>query len=289
MIGSCAAFAAATGLIRHVGSEINPFEVVFFRNLFGLLVFVPWFLRRRVALHRPRRINLYLARAFVGIFTMTSWFYAVTLIPLAEATALSFTSPLFATVAAVVMLHEIVRFRRWSATLVGFFGAMVILRPSAGMVDLPAVLVLVSAASLSVSIVLIKLLSRTESAEATVTYHTVLLLPVSLIPALFVWQWPTAEQLLWLLALGAFAQLGTFLIARALALADASAIMPYDFIRLPFTALVGFVAFAEVPDMWTWVGAAIIFASSFYIARREAQLRRAGASGVGARAVGLET
>ena len=276
-------------MIRHVGTEISPFEVVFFRNLFGLLVFMPWFLRRGVALHRPRRINLYLARAVVGIFTMTSWFYAVTLIPLAEATALSFTTPLFATVAAVVMLHEIVRVRRWSATLVGFFGAMVILRPGAGMVEVPALLVLGSAASLSVSIVLIKLLSRTESAEAIVTYHTVMLLPVSLIPALFVWQWPTAEQLLWLLALGAFAQLGTFLVARALALADASAIMPYDFIRLPFTALVGFVAFAEVPDIWTWVGAAIIFSSSFYIARREAQLRRAGASGVGARSVGLGT
>ena len=130
------------------------------------------------------------------------------------------------------------------------------------------------------------MLARTESAEAIVTYHTVMLLPVSLIPALFVWQWPTVEQLLWLVALGAFAQLGTFLVTRALALADASAIMPYDFIRLPFTALVGFVAFAEVPDTWTWVGAAIIFSSSFYIARREAQLRRAGAPDIAARSVG---
>ena len=286
MIGSCAAFATATGMIRHVGSDLNPFEVVFFRNLFGLLVFVPWFLRRSVALHRPRRIKLYLIRAVIGIVTMTSWFHAVTLMPLAEATALSFSTPLFATVVAVVMLHEIVRARRWTAILVGFIGAMAILRPGSGVFEAPALLVLGSAASLSVSIALIKLLARTESAEAIVTYHTVMLLPVSLIPALFVWQWPTVEQLLWLVALGAFAQLGTFLVTRALALADASAIMPYDFIRLPFTALVGFVAFAEVPDTWTWVGAAIIFSSSFYIARREAQLRRAGAPDIAARSVG---
>ena len=220
---------------------------------------------------------MHAARATLGVFAMGAWFTGLGMMPLAEATALSFTTPLFASVAAVLILGEVMRRRRWSATVIGFVGAMIILRPGLVTLDVAVALILGAAVVMAVNQTLMKLLSRGDHPNAIVFWLVFLLTPLSLIPALALWQTPSGEQLLWLLALGSVATLGHQAMARSFAVADVTAVLPIDFIRLPFATAIGFFAFAELPDLWTWVGAAVIVASAVYIAHREARSRRAGA------------
>ena len=187
-----------------------------------------------------------------------------------EPVALSFTTPLFATVAAVILLGEVVRSRRWSAVLIGFVGAMVILRPGFHEIPPAAFLVLLASSVMAVGMMMIRMLSRTDSTGAIVFYMVLFLTPASLVPAVFVWRTPTPEELLWLLLLGGAATLGHLCLTRAFTVAEATQVVPFDFIRLPLIALMGYVVFGEAVDVWTGVGAAIIVGSSVYIAHREA-------------------
>lgn len=274
MVCACAAFAVATNLVRTVGADIHPFEIVFFRNLFGLVAFLPWFLRKGFQPLNKDKLGLFIGRSAFAFLAMLCWFSALTLMPLAEATALSFTAPLFATIAAVIFLNEVVRLRRWTATIVGLLGAMVIVRPDVGAIEFAALLVFASTVAWSMGYIFVKFLVRTESPDVVVTYNMLFLIPVSLIPAAFVWQWPTLEQTVYLAGLAAAATLGNYLTVRAFSLTDATAVLPYDFLRLPFTALIAFLTFGEVPGLWTWIGAAIIFSSTVYIAHRETRMKQ---------------
>lgn len=270
MVSACVFFSVLTGLIRHLSATLDPFEIVFFRNLFSLLVMLPWLARGGFGALRTRRLPLLGVRAVIALVAMLTWFTAISWMNLADAVALSFTSPLFATVAAVFLLNEVVRLRRWTAIGVGFAGAMIILRPGFEAITPAALLVLVSAAAMAVSMCLVKILSRTESVGAIVFYMVLMLTPASLIPALFVWRTPTPEELFWLVGLGAMATLGHLCLGRAFAIADATAVLPFDFVRLPLITAIGYVVFDQTVDAWTGVGAAVIIASSVYIAHREA-------------------
>ncbi|MBI3706308.1 MAG: DMT family transporter [Proteobacteria bacterium] len=274
MVIAAAGFGATNVFIRVLAADLPPLEIVFFRNFFGLAFMLPWLAHAGVSALRSDAHHLYAGRAFVGLLSMVSWFTALTLMPLAEATAVSFTSPLFATVAAVLVLGEIVRARRWTATIVGFIGAMIVLHPGTAAFGWAQLLVLCSAAASGFNSILIKQLTRRDSANTIVTMLTLYLTPMSLVPALFVWTWPGLHDAPWIVALGMFATLSHLALTRAFAAADASAIMPFDFTRLPFIALVGWLAFDETPDIWTWVGAAIIGVSSAYIVKREATIAR---------------
>jgi drug/metabolite transporter (DMT)-like permease len=273
MILACAIFSLMSGLIRHISETVPALEVVFFRNVFGLLALTPWLLRNGIGALKTNRFGLYLGRASFGSVTMCFWFVGLTLVPLAEATALSFTAPLFATILAIFFLGEKVRIRRWTATLVGFIGAMIILRPVVTTLEPGIIMIMISAASMSTSGIFIKKLMVTETPAQAVAWGGILMVPMTLVPALFVWVWPSAESLLWLLLLGVIATIGHLCITRSISLGDLTSVLPYDFTRLPFTALVGFLAFSQVPDFWTWIGAAVIFSSTIYISWREARLK----------------
>jgi len=286
MLTSAFCFSITTAMIRHVSASLAPLEIAFFRSVFGVVVLAPWFWHHGLSALRTERIGLHVLRGLVGGVAMLTWFYALSVIPLAQAVALSFTTPLLATIAAAVILGELIRLRRWTATVVGFIGTMIILRPGSQAIDAGAILVLVSATALAVNVVLVKILSRTESPAAIVAQFGVFMVPVTLVPALFVWSWPTVSELGWLVLVGTFATLSHLCRARALALADVSAVVQYDFTRLPVIALVGYILFSEVPDSWTWVGAAVIFASTVYITHREIQVRRQKG---GARELGAAT
>lgn len=279
-------FAAMIGMIRYVAvvDGMHPFEIAFFRNLFGLAFMLPWLTRSGLSGLKTRRQGLYAVRAALGLLAMLTWFWALAEMPLAEAVALSYTAPIFATVLAALVLGEIVRARRWTATIIGFVGAMVILRPGLQELTPAALVVLVSAASFAGSIIVMKMLSRTEPTNAIVTYMVIYLTPMSLLPALFVWTTPDLATILRLLVLGGLATGAHLCITRAFAAADASAVMPFDFMRLPCVALIGYLVFAETADLWTWVGAVIIFGASVYIARRETQVARQQRRGMAARA-----
>lgn len=275
MVGACVVWSFLSWIVRDLAADMHAFEIVFFRNLFGFLAIAPFLFRHGIPAFPRQEIGIYAIRSGFGLVAMLGWFYALTVIPLADATALSFAAPIFATIAAIIILGEVVRLRRWTATVIGFTGAMVVLRPGADDISVGAVAALASAAAIAVVIVLVRILARTETSDRIVAFHTLLLLPMSLIAAAFFWVWPTWPQLFLCVVLGGTATLANWMTVRAFTIGETTAVMPYDFTRLPFMALVGYLFFAEVPDIWTWAGGGIIFISSFYIARREAQLARA--------------
>jgi S-adenosylmethionine uptake transporter len=261
-------------VIRQAAAELHPFEVAFFRCLFGLAVMIPWIARRGLSVLRTGKIGFYTLRGAVSLVSMLTWFYGITLVPLGTATALNFTGPFFSTMGAWLVLREVVRPGRWAAIAMGFVGVLVILRPGSEALDPNLLIILFSAAMNGMSVVTMKFLARTEPPNAIVTMLVLYVTPLSLVPALFVWQWPSAATLLWLALLGALGTLAHLTTVRAYAAADASACAPFEYLRLPFAALLGWVAFGEVTDVWTWVGAAAIAASSLLVAHREARLAR---------------
>ncbi len=267
-------FSIMNYLVRLAGQELNPIEVAFFRNLFALLFMMPWLLRVGRSGLATRRLGGHVWRALFGMGAMFCWFYSVTLMPLAEAVSLNFTVPLFATAGAALVLGEVVRARRWTATAVGFLGVLVILRPGFTDVTWVTGLPILAAAFMACATLFVKSLSETESPNTIVLYMNLLLTPLSLVPALFVWQWPSTTTLSYMALLGLLAAAAHIALTRAYAVADASAVLPLDYTRLPFVAAIAFLAFGEVPDLWTWVGAGIIAGSALYIAHREMRMTR---------------
>ncbi len=274
MVAAAAGFSVMNAVIRVLAESLEPLQIAFFRNFFALLVMLPWLLHQGRPALRTERFGLHVWRSLCSLAAMTLWFYSVTLLPLAEAVALNFTVPLFVTLGAALILGEVVRARRWSATLIGFLGVLVIVRPGFAEVDWITSLPILAAMVMAVASLIVKSLSDTDDANAIVFYMNLLLTPLSLVPALFVWRWPDWSLLPWLLALGILAALSHIWLTRSYAKADASAVMPFDYARLPFVAAIGFFAFGESPDVWTWVGGGIIAGATIYIARREAQVAR---------------
>ena len=274
MVLSAASFAGLTTVIREVSGSMHPFELAFFRNLFGLMLMLPWFLRIGVKVLKTERLPLHAFRSVIGLGAMLSWFTAVSMMPIAEATALSFTTPLFVTIGAALFLGESVKVRRWVATVVGLIGAVIIVHPDGMEIGAGAGLVLGASAFMSMAALSVKSLSRTETPNTIVLFMGLLMTPLSLIPALFYWTPPELSDYPWFVALGLFATLGQIAMARAFAAADVSAVLPFDFSRLIFAAILGYLFFAESPDVWTWVGAAIIFSAALYTAHRESSQAR---------------
>ena len=271
MLVSAAALAGLTGVVRHMSAGLHPFEIAFFRSFFGLLILAPWLMRSGLGVLRTKRLGLYTLRCALGVATMLMWFTAISMVPLADAVALGFTSPLFVILGAALFLGEVVRGRRLGATLCGFAGALIILRPGGGVLDPGAVLVLLSAVTLAGANLSVKELSRTEPVQAIVTYMVIFMVPLTFIPALLVWQTPTPAQLAELLGLAAVATLGNYAMTRAVAVADTSSVMPYGYARLPFAALIGFFVFGETSDAATWIGAGVIAVASLYLAHHESK------------------
>jgi drug/metabolite transporter (DMT)-like permease len=278
MFGATMIMAVMHTLVRHLGQELPIWEVVFFRNLFGLLVIMPLVLRQGIGKLISKKPLWHVGRAIVGIAAMWMWFYSLSVVPVAEATALSFTSVIFGSIAAAVFLGERMRLRRWSAVLVGFLGAMVILRSGFQEVSAGMVTVLVSSVFWALTMILVKHLSRWDSVVCIVALNQIMLTGISAIPAYLVWAPLSLQQLGLLLCVGVCATFGHIAMTTAFKWGDASAVFPVDFSRLLWAAALGYFVFAEVPDVWTWIGGLIIFASTAYITYREAQVRKQAAA-----------
>ena len=260
--------------IRYASHQLHPFEVAFFRNVFGLLFALPLLYRTGLGILRTDRLPLYFLRCAMGLVSMLAGFWAIAHLPLAQAVALSYSTPLFVTIFAVFALGEVVRVRRWSAVLAGFVGVLVIVRPGTDAFT-TASLVAVLAAALSGAVTIsIKFLSRSDPANTIVLLTTLLWVPLSLPAALTVWQWPSASTWPWLVLIGMLGTGGQFFWTHALRLADASVLAPFSYLQLVIVAVLAWIAFGEAPDAWTAGGAAIVIGASLYIARREAKLAR---------------
>ncbi len=273
MLASACLFGCMAVVIRLASAQLHPFEIAFFRNLFGLLFALPLLLRHGRGLLKTAKLPLYFFRSAIGIVSMLCGFWAIVNLPLAQAVSLSYSTPLFVTIGAVLVLGEVVRARRWTAVALGFVGVILILRPGAEFS--PGVLVALLAAALSAAVAIsIKFLSRTEKPDAIVLYTTLLWVPMSLLPALWVWENPQGITWLWIVLAGFFGTAGHMCWARALKLGEASMLTPISFLQVPIVAAAGYLLFEEYLDAWIVAGAAIIFFANAYIAHREAQLAR---------------
>ncbi len=259
----------ANAFVRHLTGQLDPVEIAFFRALIGLLLLSTLLVRYGVAPLKTRRLGTYAVRGVLVATSIVLFYKGLGLVPLAKATALNLSAPLFATVLAVVVLGEPIRARRMAALAVGFVGMLVILRPGWGTPGLGDVYVIASALVFSIVTIFLKILARTESTLTMSLYAGIVMTPATLAMALPVWQTPTLVQLAWLVGVGTFSVLAQLMFVQGIRQAEVTAIAPVGFVRLLWAALVGYLFFAEVPDAWTWLGGIMIFFSVTYIAWRE--------------------
>lgn len=258
--------------VRHVTADIHPFEVAFFRNFVALIAFAPWFLLRAgPARLKTRRFDLHVVRGVLHVASMYAFFGALSFTSLNVVTAMSFSTPLFAAFFAVFILAESMGVRRWIAVSMGFVGALIILQPGFRDLDIGALIVLAGSACWAIALIVTKILGRTDSPMTIIAYMSILLTPVSAIPALFVWQWPTLDQLVWLIAIGICGVGANYAIVAALRIAPSTTVLPLDFLRLIWATAIGFVFFAEIPTVAVLLGGILVFVSTTYIGYREAR------------------
>lgn len=281
MIASGIVFSAQGAIVKLLGMRLDSFEIAFFRCVFGLLVVLPFVFRGGTALFLTGRPGLHVMRALVGVSGMFCGMYALTRLPLADATAISFAKPLFAVVLAATFLGELVGWRRWTATAAGFVGVVVIVRPGSQTFELAHVAALLGAFLVADVIVLVKKLQGSEKNATIMAYFGIVTSIASLGPALLVWQTPTWTELALLAGIGATASSGQWMALKAFRAAEASAVVPYDYLRLVFAILYGWLFFAEMPDGWTLAGSAILIGATLYIAYREIRLGKSPAVGGG--------
>jgi drug/metabolite transporter (DMT)-like permease len=264
-------FTAMTALIKDVGTRINTFEIAFFRSLFGVLVLLPLVARNgwRETL-RPKRLDFILARGITGSVALITIVYALTHLPLADVTGISFSRSLWLIVLAIFFLGESPNWQRWVATIVGFVGVWIIVQPSMGMHP-AAVAAILNALFVAMSVALIKRMTSSDSPLTILFWGMAIPMLVTAAPTILVWQTPTMSEFVLLAIIGVGLSAGHSGLIHGLRVGEATAVMPFDYTRLIFAAFAGFLFFGEIPSMNTVLGALLIAASALYIARREAR------------------
>jgi drug/metabolite transporter (DMT)-like permease len=272
---SSVCFVAVTGLVRHLGSDMDAVQAAFIRYAFGVVLLIPTLFQIRRSAFRITRLAPHALRGLVHGIGVMLWFFAMTHIPIADVTALGFTAPIFVTIGAALFLGERLRLRRLAAVSMGFVGALVIIRPGLIDIELGAMAMLTAAPLFAISMLIAKRLVADQPPAVVVALLSVFVTLVLMPPALYVWRAPTVEELGWLLATAVFATLGHIALSKAYSLVDITVTQPITFIQLVWASMLGYFVFAEVPDIWTIFGGLIIVVSASYIAHREAQLARA--------------
>lgn len=265
-------------VIRGIQDQFHVLQMIFLRSVVSFLIILPWAVRQKRVDLQTKRLGLHIFRNTIHYLGNVGWFIGVTLVTLADLQALQFTVPLFTILMVTIFLKEYVGPHRWMATALGFVGALIIIRP--GFVDLSTgtIAVVLSAICYAASQTSTKSLSNTDSPNAILLYMSVIFIPVSAIPTIYVWVTPDWGDAVPIILLGLFGYTAHACIIRAFAAADASFVMPFDFLRLPIAAAFGFFLYSENPDVWVWVGGAIIFLATYYITWRERLTKKTAAS-----------
>ena len=256
------------------GRGMNVTQILFLRQVGMTTILLP-----SIIAHWPNNLRTtvpqwQLARIVCALIAMVCGFTAVIHMPLADATAIGFAKSFFTTIFAILILHEVVGWRRWTATAVGFLGVMVMIRPFSGEVSPFALFALAGAAGAGMVMVIIRRLSRTDSNMTILTYQAVFVGLAMALPAMWFWVWPTLAEWGLIALLGVLSVAGQWLNIQGYRQGEASVMAVLDYARLIYATLLGWLFFAQLPDRYTWIGAAIVVAAAAYIIYREAQKRR---------------
>lgn len=261
-------------IVKDLGATIDSFEIAFFRGLFGTLLVLPVAIRRLHLRDLSHNLGLHTGRTIAGVTSLICTFYAFTAMPLADATAIMFTMPVFMIVLAVVFLGESAGWWRTTATLIGFLGVVIVVRPGTAAFDPVSLIALFGALLHAVVGVFVKKMARVEPPELIMLYFSLLATAVFFLPTLYVWHSPTPGELA---SLGAVAVLGIVnqvCFIAACRVGEMTVVAPIDYTRLLFAGILGYAVFGEIPDGIAAIGALFIIASGFLILRTSAASRR---------------
>lgn len=272
--------AGMAACVKYLGAGVPPGQVVFFRGLVSMIVIaaVAWH-SQGLGVLKTRNWRAHASRSLVGSLSMFCWFISLTMIPLAQMTAISFTVPLFLTVLAMVFLNERIRWYRWSALAIGFGGVLIIVGPQffVGQGNAAGVGVALLAAVLAAfALMFLRRMSGHEHA-LTITFYFFLTSAVLALLTLPIdpWPLPSKEQWLLLLLVGLFGVLGQLAMTFSYRYAEASLIAPLEYLNMLVAITIGFYVFGEIPTVSTWIGAPLVIAAGGIILWREyATLRR---------------
>jgi len=267
-------FATMNAIIRGLSGAVPPVEIAFFRSAFGLMLLLPlvaWFGPSSI---RTARFPLHATRGVVHAVSMMIFFVALSMVPLAETTSLEFAAPIMSTAIAILFLGEVVHARRLIALAVGIAGVFIVVRPGFEDVSLGQILILVSVVMWAACQLMIRELSKTDTAFAQGVYMVAFFTPITLIASVPGWVWPSWPHLAALAGLAVIATAGTWLYGEAFRRADMSAILPLESTKLIWSVSFGLIFFAEQPEILTILGGVTIFAAAAYITIREAQIAR---------------
>ena len=256
--------------VKLLSDDLHPIVICFYRSLMGLILITPFAIRNNFKALQTQNMRLQIFRASINVISMICWFSAIGMMHFEKATALGFTTPLFTTVLAVIVLGEVIRFHRTAALLLGFIGIIIIIRPGYVPFEFGTVLMLIASFSFSFVLIFVKKLSATDSSLTIIFYHLLYMTPVFFILSLFYWENINLYQLIVFTLMGASGLLSHWCLAQAFKMSDTTFVMPLQFTKLIWASLIGLFIFAEQPDIWTWVGGIIIFISVVYITYREA-------------------
>ena len=263
-------FSTMDAMVKWLGDAYGPFQMMLFRSTLAL---VPLYLFYRSAgglrLVRSNRPLLQVARIATGFGSLLGFFYVLPRMPLVDAYAISFAAPLFMVGLAVPVLNEAVGWRRWTAVVVGFMGVLIMLEPWTIGVHWLSLVVLLATFCYSLSTVLTRLISRYDHDAATIFWFCLFAAIASLIGAIPGWKWPSLADWFWLASLGLIGGVGQILVTRALRLAPASVLAPFDYSSIVFAVLYGYLWFRENPSPAVWYGLPLVIGSGFYILHRE--------------------
>lgn len=269
MLSAAFFYVVAATFAHHLGSSYSVFELTFIRAVIAVILLAPVLARiGKRALYTPNK-GLHVLCGLLTYLAILCWFYAAARMPVAEFFALQFITPLFTIALAMVLLRQRVGAGNWIATLAGFAGVLVILRPGMIEVTLGALATLASSAGYASVNTTIKVLSRADPSIVIVFYVNLLMVPLSLPMAVYQWRTPDWADTPLIIGIAVFSTVAFLATARAVSAADARVVQPVNFLRLPIAAVIGWIFFNELPELWTWLGAAVIFVSAYYVVTRE--------------------
>lgn len=267
---SAASFAAMAACVRTACEALPQSEVVFFRNFMALLLLLPMLRQQRISL-KSEHMKLHLMRAAAGLSAMYLYFYALKHLPLAGALLLNYTSPLFLAVIALFWLKERSTRTRAVAVVLGFAGVAMLFTPSSSIASYAGLMGLASGLLAGVALATVKRLSSTEPAIRTVTWFALLASAVSLLPMMPEFQWPSIQTWGWLIAVGFFANSGQLALTTAYGMAPVTQVSPLGYSGLIFAGIIGYLAWDEVPEAYSLIGAIFIIIAGILVTRERSE------------------